>query len=133
MCQPATAVRVLVWDPVCACRYHYNVSTDRLLSHVKKGWDQRLFISSATSTANLWALVMDEATGYETQSYKVSDTFLPKVWCMQQWDAGMYITAIAGTWCLIGMQGLQLYQLVQCIPGPLRTARKSMHACLRVC
>ena len=72
------------------------MSTDRLLSHVKKGWDQKLFISSATSTTNLWALVMDEATGFDTQSYKVSDTFLPKVWCMQQWDAGMYITALAG-------------------------------------
>lgn len=78
------------------CRYHYNVSTDRLLSHVKKGWDQGLFISSATSNADLWALVMDEATGYSTQSFKVCDTFLPKTWCMAQWDAGMYITAVAG-------------------------------------
>ena len=83
-------------DSACACRYHYNVSTDRLLSHVKKGWDQGLFISSATSNADLWALVMDEATGYSTQSYKVCDAFLPKTWCMAQWDAGMYITAVAG-------------------------------------
>ena len=72
------------------------MSTDRLLSHVKKGWDQGLFISSVTSTSNLWALVMDEATGYSKQSYKVCDTFLPKSWCMAQWDAGMYITAVAG-------------------------------------
>ena len=72
------------------------MSTHRLLSHVKKGWDQGLCISSVTSNASLWALVMDEATGYSVQSYKVCTTFLPKNWCMAQWDAGMYITAVAG-------------------------------------
>ena len=83
-------------DVAYACRYHYNVSADRMLSHVKKGWDQGLRISSATSNSILWALVMDEATGYSKQSYRVSDAFLPKSWCMAQWDAGMYITAVAG-------------------------------------
>ena len=84
-------------ETLCATRrYHYNVSTDRLQSHVKKGWDQGLYISSATSNQSLWALVMDEATGFSKQSYKVSDSFLPKSWCLAQWDAGFYITAVAG-------------------------------------
>lgn len=78
------------------CRYHYNVSADRLMSHVRKGWDQNLRISSATSNANLWAVVMDQSTGYTKQTYKVGPSFLPKSWCLEQWDAGFYITAVAG-------------------------------------
>ncbi len=77
-------------------RYHYNVSTDRLVSHVKKGWEQKLRISSATSNNNLWAVIMDQSTGYTKQSYKVGPNFLPKSWCLEQWDAGFYITAVAG-------------------------------------
>ncbi|CAK0753731.1 hypothetical protein CVIRNUC_002242 [Coccomyxa viridis] len=77
-------------------RYHYNVSVDRLEAHVQKGWDQDLCISSATSNQNLWALVMDEATGYSQQAYTVSREFLPRSWCMAQWSAGYYITAVAG-------------------------------------
>ena len=89
----------VAWDAsrlMHVCRYHYNVSTDRLMSHVKKGWDQNLRISSATSNNNLWAVVMDQSTGYTKQSYKVGPSFLPKSWCLEQWDAGFYITAVAG-------------------------------------
>ena len=63
---------------------------------MQKGWDQDLCISSATSNQNLWALVMDEATGYSQQAYTVSREFLPRSWCMAQWSAGYYITAVAG-------------------------------------
>ena len=63
---------------------------------MQKGWDQDLCISSATSNQNLWALVMDEATGYSQQAYTVSREFLPRSWCMAQWTAGYYITAVAG-------------------------------------
>ena len=66
------------------------------MSHVRKGWDQNLRISSATSSANLWAVIMDQSTGYTRQSFKVGPSFLPKSWCLEQWDAGFYITAVAG-------------------------------------
>ena len=63
---------------------------------MQKGWDQDLRISSAASNQNLWALVMDEATGYSEQAYTVSREFLPRTWCIEQWNAGYYITAVAG-------------------------------------
>ena len=72
------------------------MSVDRLKAHVQKGWDQGLCISSATSNQNLWALVMDEALGYSEQAYTVSREFLPRSWCLAQWNAGYYITAVAG-------------------------------------
>ena len=53
-------------------RYHYNVNTSRLLVHVQKGWEDGLYISSVSSCANLWAIVMDAGTDFTQQIYKVS-------------------------------------------------------------
>ena len=53
-------------------RYHCNVTTARLLTHVEKGWDDGLFISSVCSSAGTWAVVMDASTGFSSQIYRVS-------------------------------------------------------------
>ena len=52
---------------ICVCRYHYNVSPDRLDVHVKKGWQDRLSITSVGSCQGLWALIMDSNPGYVSQ------------------------------------------------------------------
>lgn len=61
------------------CRYHYNVADSRLRQHVDKGNDDGLFISCVASSANLWALIMDAGTGYNSQVYNLSALFLHKV------------------------------------------------------
>ncbi len=48
-------------------RYHYNVSPDRLDVHVKKGWQDRLSITSVGSCQGLWALIMDSNPGFMSQ------------------------------------------------------------------
>lgn len=48
-------------------RYHYNVSPDRLEVHVKKGWADRLHITSVGSCQGLWALIMDSCAGFSSQ------------------------------------------------------------------
>lgn len=48
-------------------RYHYNVSPDRLDVHVRKGWADRLHITSVGSCQGLWALIMDSNAGYTAQ------------------------------------------------------------------
>lgn len=53
-------------------RYHYNVTTARLLVHVQKGWEEGLYISCVGSCSDLWAVVMDASTGYTQQIYRVS-------------------------------------------------------------
>ncbi|CAN1120160.1 Casein kinase 1-like protein HD16 [Linum perenne] len=78
-------------------RYHYNVVDSRLGQHVDKGREDGLFISCIASSANLWAVVMDAGTGFSTQVYELSSSFLPKEWIMEQWDKNFYITSIAGT------------------------------------
>ncbi|CAN0900149.1 Casein kinase 1-like protein HD16 [Linum grandiflorum] len=78
-------------------RYHYNVVDSRLGQHVEKGREDGLFISCIASSANLWAVVMDAGTGFSTQVYELSSSFLPKEWIMEQWDKNFYITSIAGT------------------------------------
>lgn len=78
-------------------RYHYNVSNQRLDVHVAKGFDDHLCISSVCACGDLWAIIMDAGTTYTNQVYKVSPrTFLPKEWIVEQWDKGLYITAVAG-------------------------------------
>ena len=52
-------------------RYHYNVSTQRLLVHVQKGWEDGLFVTCVASCDDLWAIVMDAGTEYTQQIYKV--------------------------------------------------------------
>jgi hypothetical protein len=109
-----------------AHRYHYNVSPDRLDVHVKKGWQDRLSITSVGSCQGLWALIMDSNPGYisqvphtprpqlktsdrckhlsltltsfvhSAQMYQITSQFLSKEWIMEKWDAGFYITAVAG-------------------------------------
>ncbi|KAK9818133.1 hypothetical protein WJX72_007616 [[Myrmecia] bisecta] len=79
-------------------RYHYNVGATRMEVHVKKGLSDGLFISAVGCAADLWALIMDAGTGFTAQIYKVShNLFLPKEWIVEQWDAGFYITAVAGS------------------------------------
>ncbi len=56
---------------LCTRRYHYNVSTQRLLVHVQKGWEDGLFVTSVASCDDLWAIVMDAGTEYTQQIYKV--------------------------------------------------------------
>ncbi len=52
-------------------RYHYNVTTARLLVHVQKGWEENLFISSVACSQNMWGIVMDAGTLFTQQIYKV--------------------------------------------------------------
>ncbi|KAL4354225.1 hypothetical protein GQ457_06G020140 [Hibiscus cannabinus] len=77
-------------------RYHYNVADSRLRQHVEKGNEDGLFISCASSAANLWALIMDAGTGFSSQVYELSTIFLHKDWIMEQWEKNYYITSIAG-------------------------------------
>ncbi|KEH36077.1 casein kinase I-like protein [Medicago truncatula] len=77
-------------------RYHYNVADERLSQHIVKGNEDGLFISSVASCASLWALIMDAGTGFTSQVYELSSSFLHKEWIMEQWDKNYYISAIAG-------------------------------------
>lgn len=104
-------------------RYHYNVADSRLSQHIEKGNEDGLYISCVSSSANLWALIMDAGTGFCSQVYELSPVFLHKVqyhvtqawlywmnalvkkpnsvsiqdWIMEQWEKSYYITAIAGS------------------------------------
>ncbi len=40
-------------------RYHYNVSADRLETHVKKGYGEGLLITAVACSKGLWAVIMD--------------------------------------------------------------------------
>ncbi|MED6207967.1 Casein kinase 1-like protein hd16 [Stylosanthes scabra] len=77
-------------------RYHYNVADARLAQHVERGIADGLLISCVASCSNLWALIMDAGTGFTTQVYKLSPSFLHKEWIMEQWEKNYYITSIAG-------------------------------------
>ncbi|CAA6660978.1 unnamed protein product [Spirodela intermedia] len=77
-------------------RYHYNVADTRLAQHIDKGNEDCLFISGVASCTNLWALIMDAGTGFTSQVYELSPSFLHKEWIMEQWEKNYYITAIAG-------------------------------------
>ncbi|KAK3213013.1 hypothetical protein Dsin_017719 [Dipteronia sinensis] len=77
-------------------RYHYNVADGRLSQHIEKGNEDGLFISSVSSSSNLWALIMDAGTGFTAQVYELSPYFLHKEWIMEQWEKNYYISAIAG-------------------------------------
>ena len=43
----------------CLCRYHYNVSSQRLDTHISYGIKDKLTMSSVASYSNMWAVVMD--------------------------------------------------------------------------
>ncbi|XP_048139584.1 casein kinase 1-like protein HD16 isoform X2 [Rhodamnia argentea] len=78
-------------------RYHYNVADNRLSQHIDKGNEDGLLISSVASCQNLWALIMDAGTGFTSQVYEFSSSFLHKEWIMEQWEKNYYISAIGGS------------------------------------
>ncbi|KAA3471656.1 casein kinase I-like protein 2-like [Gossypium australe] len=78
-------------------RYHYNVADARLAQHVEKGMADGLLISCVASYTNLWALIMDAGTGFTSQVYELSPSFLHKEWIMDQWEKNYYISSIAGS------------------------------------
>lgn len=79
-------------------RYHYNVTSDRLVVHVEKGWADGLYISSVAACNNTWAVVLDASISFTKQIYMVhARSFLPREWIMEKWEEGFYITALAGT------------------------------------
>ncbi|KAL4382961.1 hypothetical protein GQ457_15G029100 [Hibiscus cannabinus] len=78
-------------------RYHYNVADARLAQHVEKGIADGLLISCVASCSNLWALIMDAGTGFTSQVYELSPSFLHKEWIMDQWEKNYYISSIAGS------------------------------------
>ncbi|XP_010103948.2 casein kinase 1-like protein HD16 isoform X2 [Morus notabilis] len=98
MGSPATKW-ISVFDPsdkVTKQRYHFNVEDSRLSPKIEKGKEDGLFISSVASCSNLWALIMDDGTGFSDQVYDVSPFFLHEEWIKKQWAKDFYITAIAG-------------------------------------
>ena len=102
-----------------SCRYHYNVGSTRLDVHVKKGLADGLYISSVGCASDLWGIIMDAGTGFNSQLYRVvPDAFLPKEWIMEKWDQGFYITAVAGIACLQCSQAALVPKgsfIVQCL------------------
>ncbi|CAN1161843.1 Casein kinase 1-like protein HD16 [Linum perenne] len=90
------ARRPMKQRPYKLCRYHYNVADARLSQHIEKGYEDGLFISSAASCSNLWAIIMDAGTGFTAQVYELSPHFLHKEWIMEQWEKSYYISAVAG-------------------------------------
>ncbi|KAF8407035.1 hypothetical protein HHK36_006160 [Tetracentron sinense] len=77
-------------------RYHYNVTDLRVCQHVEKGMGDGLYINCVASCSNLWAIIMDAGTGFTSQVYELSPTFLRKEWIMEQWDKNYYISSVAG-------------------------------------
>lgn len=55
------------------------MADERLSQHIVKGNEDGLFISSVASCASLWALIMDAGTGFTSQVYELSSSFLHKV------------------------------------------------------
>ncbi|KAK8592774.1 hypothetical protein V6N13_063340 [Hibiscus sabdariffa] len=78
-------------------KYHYNVADARLAQDVEKGTADGLLISCVASCANLWALIMDAETGFTSQVYELSPSFLHKEWIMDKWEKNYYISSIAGS------------------------------------
>ncbi|KAE8720835.1 cation efflux family protein [Hibiscus syriacus] len=95
---PATQwISVYNARPPMKQRYHYNVADARLAQHVEKGVADGLLISCVASCTNLWALITDAGTGFTSQIYELSPSFLHKEWIMDQWEKNYYISSIAGS------------------------------------
>ncbi|EXC21501.1 hypothetical protein L484_014856 [Morus notabilis] len=77
-------------------RYHYDVKGSRLSPKIAEGKEDGLFVSSVASCSNLWALIMDEGTGFSDQVYDLSPFFLHDEWIKKRREKDFYITAIAG-------------------------------------
>ena len=58
-------------------RYHYNVSSQRLDTHINYGSTDNLSISSVTTYNNLWAVVMDCDPAVAHQRYLLASS---QVW-----------------------------------------------------
>lgn len=58
----------------------------RLQQHIEKGNEDGLHISCVSSSANLWALIMDAGTGFCSQVHELSPLFLHKVRCAKIWQ-----------------------------------------------
>ena len=56
---PESASLQLACEAPWGCRYHYNVSSARLDTHIGYGSRDKLTISSLASYQNMWAVVMD--------------------------------------------------------------------------
>ncbi|KAK9804096.1 hypothetical protein WJX73_007044 [Symbiochloris irregularis] len=93
-------------------RYHYNVSTTRLDTHISVGRADNLVITAVASYNELWLVVMDADPRVKDQRHIVTDNshlrtsrpsescateLLPREWISQYWDRGYFITAIAGS------------------------------------
>uniref|UniRef100_A0A803MLT9 non-specific serine/threonine protein kinase n=1 Tax=Chenopodium quinoa TaxID=63459 RepID=A0A803MLT9_CHEQI len=78
-------------------RYHYNVADVRVDSHIEKGYNDGMFITSLASSDNLWAIIMDSGSGFSAQVYSRSPYFFNKDWIMEMWEKNYYISAAAGT------------------------------------
>ena len=61
-------------SPVVAGRYHYNVSSQRLDTHINYGSTDNLSISSVTTYNNLWAVVMDCDPAVAHQRYLLASS-----------------------------------------------------------
>ncbi|KAL2936219.1 Casein kinase 1-like protein HD16 [Bienertia sinuspersici] len=69
----------------------------RLGSHIKKGFDNGMYIFSVATSQSLWSLVMDTGTSFTAQAYQRSLIFFNKDWIMEMWEKNYYITSAAGT------------------------------------
>ena len=93
------------------CRYHYNVSTQRLDTHITVGRQDSLVITAIAAYNELWLVVMDADPRVKDQRHIVTDNghlrgarpsetyateLLPREWISQLWDRGYFITALAG-------------------------------------
>ena len=89
------------YDAGLCGRYHHNVSGSRLEVHVRKGYNDGLYISSAASAGGSWAIIMDAGTGFFLQCYHIEELHSMRTasvpWLTDKWRLGFHITAIAGT------------------------------------
>ena len=63
-------------DPQHANRYHYNVSSQRLDTHINYGSTDSLSISSVATYNNLWAIVMDCDPAVANQRYLLATSLV---------------------------------------------------------
>lgn len=61
---------------------------------VSARWDEDYYITSASYTANGWAIVMSQTSQWKDQTYKV-DVSWPDDWIQQRRNAGYFITSVA--------------------------------------
>ncbi|KAL3746791.1 hypothetical protein ACJRO7_015691 [Eucalyptus globulus] len=77
-------------------RTFHNLDNVRLTSCIWKAYADGMYVSSAASRLNLWAVVMNSGTGFTPQVHTISPRFLPQDWIRRLWTRNYHITAIAG-------------------------------------